>query len=81
MMSVTLPAPNGTTIVTRWVGKFCADAGANAPKVAAANAAKPRQNMRSLVIAVLPKLSGYPIQWVAARWEAIKAGRQDRVYE
>jgi hypothetical protein len=24
MMSVTLPAPNGTTIVTLWVGKACA---------------------------------------------------------
>ena len=29
-MSVTLPAPNGTTIVTRWVGQLCADAGAAA---------------------------------------------------
>ena len=27
-MSVTEPAPNGTTTVTRWVGQFCADAGA-----------------------------------------------------
>ena len=53
MISVTLPAPNGTTMVTRWVGKFCAAAGAGSSKVATTSATTPGQNWRSLVIAVL----------------------------
>src|SRR5262245_41749051 len=43
-ISVTLPAPNGTTIVTRWVGQFCAEAGALSMPIAAANAATPSQS-------------------------------------
>src|SRR6266568_8431042 len=38
-MSVTEPAPNGTTTVTRWVGQLCADAGAARPTETAAAAA------------------------------------------
>jgi len=41
MMSLRLPAPNGTTSVTRWVGKVCADAGV--AKMAASMAATPRE--------------------------------------
>jgi hypothetical protein len=69
-------------MVTRWFGKFCAELGAAAIKLAAKAATTPSQSVRSMLITFPPKkFSTHPIQWVAAPWEAIKAGTQFRVYE
>ena len=50
-MSVTLPAVNGTTIVTRWLGKFCAAPGATIAMLAA-TAASPIPKFRRSLMAV-----------------------------
>ena len=55
-MSVTEPAPNGTTIVTRWVGQLCADAGAVETMPAAIMAAAPNISFKIRFIAFLPGL-------------------------
>ena len=81
MMSVTLPAPNGTTMVTRWVGIVlrrgrcsCTEGrGQQRRDHTSQNAAKPRHRNP-------PKIVGAPIQWVAASWEAIKAGSEPAGY-
>src|SRR3954467_5956362 len=52
-MSVTEPAPNGTTTVTRWVGQACADAGAVTPTQAAVRAAAPNMKFRTRFIMFL----------------------------
>src|SRR6185312_701902 len=52
-MSVTLPAPNGTTMVTRWVGQLCANAGALVTVPAASSAARPNTIRPNRFIAFL----------------------------
>ena len=53
-MSVTQPAPNGTTMVTRWVGQLCADAGVASP--AATTAARPSIHRPICLIVFLPEI-------------------------
>src|SRR3954447_7009470 len=52
-MSVTEPAPNGTTTVTRWVGQACAEAGAVETIEAAVMAAAPNMKFRTRFIVFL----------------------------
>src|SRR6185295_11780530 len=81
MISVTLPAPNGTTMVTRWDGKVCADPGATTPITAAAHAARPSQSMRNLVIRAPPETVFALLNEFATPRKGIKAGRPLLVYE
>jgi hypothetical protein len=54
MMSLTLPAVNGTTIVTRCVGKVCAAAGIAADAAAERTAAIAYENTSRLNMVALP---------------------------
>src|SRR6476620_2961782 len=56
-MSVTEPAPNGTTTVTRWVGQFCAETVVVEPTPTAATAAAPNSKLKIRFIEFLPSFS------------------------
>jgi hypothetical protein len=51
------------------------------PRIEVPIPAKMSEITRIVVITFLPPVVSAPIQWVAAFWKAIKAGRRLRVYE
>src|SRR6478609_6206975 len=54
-MSVTEPAPNGTTTVTRWVGQLCARTGAVETTPVAIVATAPNTRLKIRFIRFLPR--------------------------